>query len=367
LGISFQYPSSWPDPTVLDDKNCFTSSDSCSISFGLGYQPTGGGIENVIIGVRVNKLNEESKSVEYSPCFCHSLADYMKWDYNRAYKEQSSINDNQTTIANNYYTWQMEVVNKDNGYKTLVTWAINGDIGYRFLYSAPPNGYTNYLKDFKNLLGSVKFEAINSVVSNPVGSKVPSFMSSSKASSVSNNSITSNTTSTATAPVLNSNEISVDDTEVAPSTDYLEYSDDDIGFRLKYPSDWETDTSNTEHSTVLSLKSPNDDVSVNVRIFPKEGYKSIKDFGDKTFKESEDNTLLQYYRNSSTLLSGKPAIKVIYLTTYNPSIFENAYGYKSSTSKAMMTATVVPEKKSIFSLVYFATSELIISCHKSNK
>ena len=47
-------------------------------------------------------------------------------------------------------------------------------------------------------------------------------------------------------------------------------------------------------------------------------------------------------------------MKAIYLTTYNPSVFEKAYGYKSSTSKAMMTATMVPEKKSIYAVQYYA-------------
>ena len=138
---------------------------------------------------------------------------------------------------------------------------------------------------------------------------------------------------------------------------FTSFEDDDIGFKLQYPSDWKTDTSNTEHATVATFKSPNDEVSVDVRIFPKGDYKSIKDFGDKTFKQSKDSTLLQYYRNSTTLLSGKPAIKAVYLTSYNPSVFENALGYSSSTSKAMMVATVVPEKKSIFGIAYFATSE----------
>jgi hypothetical protein len=32
-------------------------------------------------------------------------------------------------------------------------------------------------------------------------------------------------------------------------------------------------------------------------------------------------------------------------------------GYTPSTSKAMMVATMVPEKKSIFAVAYFATSE----------
>lgn len=160
-----------------------------------------------------------------------------------------------------------------------------------------------------------------------------------------------------TTKSFNSPEISVHGIQ-AYSMDYLNFSDNDVGFRLKYPSDWNIVTNNTQFSTVVGFKSPNNDAGLDVRVFPKNGYKSIKDYGDKTFKGSDDTTkLLQYYRNSTTLLSDRPAIKVIYLTTYNPSSLERAFGYKSSTSKAMMVATLVPEKKSIYALVYFAMSD----------
>ena len=137
---------------------------------------------------------------------------------------------------------------------------------------------------------------------------------------------------------------------------YLNYKDKDLGFSIEYPSDWTIDNANSQFYTVVGFDPPNKDASVDIRVFPKGSYKSIKDFGDKNFKESDEQTLLAYYRNSSTVLGGKPAFKAIYLTTYNPSLFENAFGYKSSTSKAMMVATVVPEKKSIFAVAYFAKS-----------
>ena len=137
---------------------------------------------------------------------------------------------------------------------------------------------------------------------------------------------------------------------------YLTYSDNDLGFSVQYPSDWTIDNKNTQYSTVVGFDSPKNDASVDIRVFPKGEYQSIKEYGDKNFKESEDKTLLGYYRNSITLLSGKPAFRAIYLTTYNPSVFEDAFGYKSSTSKALFTATMVPEKKSIFAIAYFANS-----------
>jgi len=63
--------------------------------------------------------------------------------------------------------------------------------------------------------------------------------------------------------------------------------------------------------------------------------------------------LLNYYRNSSTTLSDRPAVRAIYLTTYNSSITEKTYGDKSITSKEMMVATMVPERDSIYAITYF--------------
>jgi len=138
---------------------------------------------------------------------------------------------------------------------------------------------------------------------------------------------------------------------------YLNYSDKDIGFTISYPSDWTIDKENTGSYSVAGFDSPGNvssgkEANVDVRVFPSGDYKSIKDYGDKTFKESEDQTLLRYYRNSTTLLSGKPALKAIYLTTSNPGLFGT-----STTSKAMMVATLVPEKKSIYAIVYYSNPQ----------
>jgi hypothetical protein len=138
---------------------------------------------------------------------------------------------------------------------------------------------------------------------------------------------------------------------------YSTYNDNDLGFSFQHPSNWRIDTKNTQYYTVAGFIAPENGANVDIRIFPKSDYKSIKEYGDENFKEVDDKTLLGYYRKSSTLLSGKPAMKAIYLTTNNPSVFEDAFGYQSSTSKAMMIATMVPEKKSIYAIAYFANSQ----------
>jgi len=131
---------------------------------------------------------------------------------------------------------------------------------------------------------------------------------------------------------------------------YSAYNDNDIGFSIQHPLDWRIDKNNTSSYTVAGFDSPNGTANVDVRVFPSGDYKSIKDYGDKRFKESGDYTLLQYYRNSTTLLSGKPAIKVTYLTT-------NQGFFGSSTSKALMVATLIPEKKSIYAIVYYSNPQ----------
>jgi hypothetical protein len=141
----------------------------------------------------------------------------------------------------------------------------------------------------------------------------------------------------------------------ALNSTYSIYKDNDLGFSIQYPSDWTIGNPNAQFSSVVGFTAPDGITEVDVRVFPKGDYKSIKEFGDKEFKNSDDQTLLGYYRNSTTMLDGKPAFRAIYLTTYNPSLFENAFGYKSSTSKGTFIGTMVPEKKSIYALAYFAS------------
>lgn len=361
LGVSFEYPESWSKPIVVDDESCF--KDSCSVSFNIAPNIANG--QNYILGVRVNTL---SGSEEDNTCSCDSLLEYVKWDYNNAYKDQAVLNDNQTIIRGNLSAWQMELLNNENGYKTWVTWVIYDNLGYRFLYSgANDNQFGIFTSDFKKLLASVKLVSPNTTSTSitqegktpsflsttnkstqsespTLVSKTPSFLSKSK-----NNNSQPNTgtqSSAYTAPLINEDSILPLQT----------YSYDDFGISMTYPSDWTLDKDTSEHYTIAHLVSPDDEATVDIRIFPKGSYKSLRDYGNKEFKESDDITLLQYYRNSTTILGGKPALKAIYLTTTSPGLFGNALGYVSSTSKAMMVATDVPEKKSIVAIAYFTDS-----------
>jgi hypothetical protein len=140
------------------------------------------------------------------------------------------------------------------------------------------------------------------------------------------------------------------------NTDFVTYRDNDLGFSIEHPFAWEVNNRNSQFSSVVGFSSPVGYAQVDIRVFPQGDYNTIKEYGDENFKEAKDITLLAYYRNSTTLLSEKPAFRSIYLTTYNPSYMEDAFGYKSSTSKAMFTATLVPEKKSVYAIAYFSNS-----------
>ena len=160
-----------------------------------------------------------------------------------------------------------------------------------------------------------------------------------------NNSITTTTTNLSNTDIINTNN-------------FLSYEDKDIGFKIQYPSEWEIKNEDSSFYTVATFQPIDKDIQVNVRILPQGDYKSVKKYGDAEFKESNEYTLLAYYRNGTTTLGGLPAFKEIYLTTYNPSMFENALGYSSSTSRGLMTASLVEPKKSFFAIVYFAPPKL---------
>jgi hypothetical protein len=136
----------------------------------------------------------------------------------------------------------------------------------------------------------------------------------------------------------------------------LTYNDKDHGFSIKYPLGWTVDEGDKEFNCVLRFIPPQNDAHVDIRIFSKGDYKSIDEYGE-TFKEANnDYKLLNYYRNSSTTLSDRPAVGAIYLTTYNASIFEethDTHDNKLFPSKEMMVATMVPERDSIYAIAYF--------------
>lgn len=135
---------------------------------------------------------------------------------------------------------------------------------------------------------------------------------------------------------------------------YLTYNDDDNGFSIQYPSHWFAGYHITQYGTVIGFVPHQEEAAyVDVRVTPRGDYKSIKEYGD-TFKETDQHSLLAYYRNSTTELGGKLAFRAVYLITFTTSFAENLQGIEPEPAKGLYIGTMVPEKDSIYAIVYLA-------------
>jgi PsbP len=136
------------------------------------------------------------------------------------------------------------------------------------------------------------------------------------------------------------------------------YKDDNNGFSIQHPSDWVDGYHNTEYGTVIGFAPPEEENAyVDVRVLPKGDFKSIKEYGDM-FKESDQHNLLAYYRNSTTELGGKPAFRGVYLLTFSTTFAENLRGIESEPAKGLIIGTIVPEKDSLYSIVYLTDPQV---------
>jgi hypothetical protein len=138
------------------------------------------------------------------------------------------------------------------------------------------------------------------------------------------------------------------------STGYVQYDDSDIGFKLEYPSDWDAQNSGLTNNAVVSFSPPASDMQVNVKVFPRINSESLKSFGDTFFKKSNDMKISEYYRNSTTLLGGQPAIRAVATFLATPNYFESLRGEQSTTQKILAMTTLLKDKKSFLQLIYYA-------------
>jgi len=141
----------------------------------------------------------------------------------------------------------------------------------------------------------------------------------------------------------------------ASDPEHLIYNDNDHGFSIEVPKNWTYGYHNFQFNTVIGMEPPdNNNAYIDVRISPQGDYRSIKEMGDREFKNGDAYTLLGYYRNKTTELSGKPAIRAIYLVTTTNTIAQSIQGVEPQQYKGLFVGTLVPEKKSIYSIVYLA-------------
>jgi hypothetical protein len=171
-----------------------------------------------------------------------------------------------------------------------------------------------------------------------------------------------NRTQTTTLPPVQMEPVGPEDADPTNSTvisednssGYLQYEDTDIGFKFDYPSYWRVVTADFRFNILVIFWSPDNTVQVDVRLTPQINSQSLKSFGDSYYKKDENMKISAYYRNSSTLLGGQPAIRVIGFYLYNPTYLDQLSGAESSTSKLLATASLLKEKKGFLQVIYFA-------------
>jgi hypothetical protein len=348
LGLKLRYPSSWTAPIIPDYMNCFKNSDSCNVSFPLGYKTTNNTIENFVVGVRVNDLTMTGSSVSTdsfstlnNACSCSTLEDYIKWDYNRLFSENDVIADNRTVLGNNYSAWQMEVFNKDNGYKTFVTWAINDNLGYRFIYSAPANNhYDYYLDEYKDLLNSVTFTKVGITppgeVTESTVPKKPSFLSDANVESPNESSAlngTVNNTMPSTIPTKSDSENTTQSNTSQAKEAFKTYENPGFGLTLEYPPTWEVDELRSDpdefstDSIVVIFKSESQGVNdkyleniiINVQ-GPRSDIKSLESYTQDSTQAFNEMSEINIIKSEEATLAGFPGHQIEYTSKGIPGL-----------------------------------------------
>jgi hypothetical protein len=137
------------------------------------------------------------------------------------------------------------------------------------------------------------------------------------------------------------------------STDYLQYEDSDIGFKIDYPSDWQLMTEALTNQAIIAFGSPDGKASVDLKLIPRPNSESLKTIGDAR-KHDEQLTLSAYYRNSTTLFGGQPAIRYVATFIYTPNIYGTIRGEQSTTQKILSMITLLKQKKSFIEFTYYA-------------
>jgi hypothetical protein len=134
-------------------------------------------------------------------------------------------------------------------------------------------------------------------------------------------------------------------------TDFLKYDDEDLGFSIAYPSDWDVNTKDLTHNMVVVFKPPEEGATVEIKFFPRDSGKTLTKFSNE-LKNDDNYKISQFYRNSTTKLGGLPAVRTLGINFNTVSTFEDALGYQSSTDKLLMIWTLDKEKDGFFGVLY---------------
>jgi len=90
-----------------------------------------------------------------------------------------------------------------------------------------------------------------------------------------------------------------------------------------------------------------------VKLIPQPNGESLKTIGNAR-KHDEQLTMSAYYRNSTTLLGGEPAIRYVATFIYSPDIYGSMRGEQYATQKILSMITLLKEKRSFLQFTYYA-------------
>ncbi len=127
--------------------------------------------------------------------------------------------------------------------------------------------------------------------------------------------------------------------------EFRNYKDEYFGLEIMYPSDWTVVTKNLKESLVL-FSSPDNRVSLMLGTLPRVEDETLKEFGDRNFKNRENLVISEYYRNPNTTLAGLPAVKMVGSVHYEPPLFGVHTNY------VMYNNCVLENRNLIFQTLY---------------
>ena len=137
------------------------------------------------------------------------------------------------------------------------------------------------------------------------------------------------------------------------STEFQEYNDEDFGLQIQYPSEWKVKTKDLGGDLVAF--SPSDkNITVLVIVIPREKHETLKQFGDRFFKNKDYFRISEYYRNASTTFAGLPAIKTSGTAYFTPTELERQSGKQSYVNEVQYVVSLVENKDAFVGVVYWA-------------
>lgn len=140
------------------------------------------------------------------------------------------------------------------------------------------------------------------------------------------------------------------------NSNFVTYKDNDFGFEVQYPANWEPSTDELEYGPVI-FDAPDGHANVIMKVINREKNETLKQFGDRFFKNNDAFNISEYYRNENTTFVGLPSIKTTGTYSYNPTVFEQLRGKEGFVAKVLWDIALVENKDAFFGIAYFADSQ----------